>query len=133
MQKHNTLCDKRKKLREYPYVVVRYMAALYGSRAVVFSETAESKAVNENALIVPLKSPPCCEGVLTEAARQALIKVVSEYVKSSGFRMCCVFSETDAVYCERDGSANPSAEVPSGGLVIEGKVNITSDDEGARN
>jgi hypothetical protein len=72
--------------QRYPYVVIRYMSAVYDVR--------------------PL--PP-------SMARERVIEFILSEVKRTRFRMCCVFAADDCVYCEPDGSTMASNQPPSGG------------------
>ncbi len=74
---------------QYPYVVIRYMPAVYDVRPV----------------------PP-------SMARERLIAVILSEVRRTRFRMCCVFAPNDCVYCEPDGTTRASDEPPAGGAVL---------------
>jgi hypothetical protein len=56
------------------------------------------------------------EGNPTIEARNVLIEVLKEVTRTSGFRMCAVFAEHDAVYIDPDGQVNHRTEAPSGGV-----------------
>ena len=79
----------------YPYVVIRYVSALYDVRPV----------------------PP-------SMARERLVEFILSEVKRTRFRMCCVFAADDCVYCEPDGTTTASNEPPSGGAHL-GPTGIT--------
>ena len=70
----------------YPYVVIRYMSAVYDVRPV----------------------PP-------SMARERLIAFILSEVLRTRFRMCCVFAANDCVYCEPDGTTRASDDPPAGG------------------
>ena len=105
--------------RKHPYVVIRWMSAVYGVRCVRFVAD-EDPAAGDNELQVPFRGDPVGEaGELTASARQALVEVVSNIVAKTGRRMCVVFSPTDSCYCEPDGCVRNSASPPSGGLRLD--------------
>jgi hypothetical protein len=73
----------------YPYVVIRYMPAVYDIRPV----------------------PP-------SMPRERLVAFILSEVQRTRFRMCCVFAANDCVYCEPDGSTRASDDPPAGGAVL---------------
>jgi hypothetical protein len=79
----------------YPYVVIRYMSAVYDVRPVPAS-----------------------------MARERLIEFILSEVKRTRFRICCVSAVDDCVYCEPDGTTTASNEPPSGGAHL-GQAGIT--------
>ena len=101
----------------YPYVVVRYMATVYGHFPVRFvdPQALPTNVDQDNAFVIacPL---PFVDGQLTAQAREAVLKAAQQACRTSRHRMCAVFGESDCVYCEPDGSANTSIEPPSGGI-----------------
>jgi hypothetical protein len=102
----------------YPYVAVRYMATVYGHFPVRFVDPQDSRVDADEAteafvVACPL---PFVDGRLTAQAREALLDVVQQASKRSRHRLCVVFSESDCVYCEPDGSAKTSSDPPSGGI-----------------
>ena len=103
----------------YPYVVVRYLATVYGRFPVKFvgSEptTLDSKAC-ENAVVVGCPQPYTVDERLTPEARNALTGVARYACQQSGHRMCVVFGKKDCVYLEPEGVAKHSDKPPSGGI-----------------
>ncbi len=73
----------------FPFVVIRYMAAVYQER--------------------PL--PP-------SRSREELVADVLSEVKRTRLRMCCVFAADDCVYCEPDGTTLASTDPPAGGALL---------------
>lgn len=104
--------------KPYPYVVRRVMAAVYQQLEVVF--TTDPTDPPPRKVIHILMDHPARddEGNLLEKARIALIDVLKEVTRTSGFRMCAVFGERDTVYLEPDGQVNWRTEAPSGGLIL---------------
>lgn len=103
---------------QYPYVVVRYMAAVYGQFPVRFAEPQEvdpDPKERREAFVIAWPMP-FVDGHLTAQARQALIDAVQQASRQSRHQMCAVFGELDCVYCEPDGTAKPSDEPPAGGI-----------------
>lgn len=103
---------------EYPYVVVRYMATVYGRFPVRFTDPQETEGdstADRNAFVVAC-ALPFVDDRLTAQAREFCISVVQLAVRQSRYRMCVVFGKSDCVYCEPDGSSKESVEPPSGGI-----------------
>lgn len=101
---------------QYPYVVVRYMATVYGHFPVRFVED-EAAVPPEftDAFVIPCRDP-FVDGRLTIQAREALLDAVRFAIQKTGHRMNAVFGERDCAYCEFDGSVNGSFNPPSGGI-----------------
>lgn len=103
---------------EYPYVAVRYMAAVYGRFPFRFSDPQETEgdpAADRDAFVVAC-ALPFVDDRLTAQARELCIEAVQLAVRQSRHRMCVVFGKSDCVYCEPGGSSTESAEPPSGGI-----------------
>lgn len=101
---------------EYPYVVVRFMAAVYGRRAVLFHGEQPSLSGNRP-VVVPTRRPT--NGQCSLKLRQQIALSVLADVQRSKLRMCCVFGPSDCVFVEPDGSFNAGNEPPSGGVRLE--------------
>lgn len=102
--------------REYPYLVVRWMAAVYGRRKITFTDQGANGFEGETLFI---QYPEAFhDGVLQEGAIQAAVEEIKKQVLKHGFRMCLVLSDTKCIFIERDGSANLSPEPPSGGVQL---------------
>lgn len=103
----------------YPYVVVRYMATVYGQFPVKFvggePTNLDSKEF-ENAVVVGCPQPYRVDERLTPEARNALLDLVRDACQKSGHRMGVVFGAKDCVYLEPDGVAKHSDKPPSGGI-----------------
>jgi len=104
---------------DYPYVVVRYMATVYGQRKVIFTND-DSTLENppKHTFVVEYEGSPYQNCTLRGDAIDALVKVVVEQVEDTKFRMCVVASENLSLYVERGGVVHPSGERPSGGAVV---------------
>ena len=102
---------------KYPHVIQRVMATVYQKIQVLYctDKIRAPKGWIHILLESPSRDP---EGNLTSEARKALIDVLKELTRTSGFRMCAVFGEQDAVYVEPDGQANHKNEPPSGGIQL---------------
>jgi len=99
----------------YPHVIRRVMATVYQKIQVLYC--TEKIPVPKGWIHILLETPSHDpEGNLTSEARKALIDVLKEVTRTSGFRMCAVFGEHDAVYVEPDGQVNHKDEPPSGGI-----------------
>lgn len=100
----------------FPYVVIRWMAAVYGRRQVGKSKAESNRSESGYLLHDRFWSDPT---TLTEEGKTLLIEMVSEDVVESRFRMCVVFSKEESVYLEPDGSENTSIDPPSGGIRLD--------------
>jgi len=104
--------------KPYPYVVRRVMAAVYQQLEVVFTTAPADSSIRKAIHILMDQPARDDEGNLVERARLALIDVLKEVTRTSGFRMCAVFGEQDSVYVEPDGRVNGRTEAPSGGVQL---------------
>ncbi len=107
----------------FPYVIERLMAGAYLRREVFFLEKIHGKcffrvsASHENHFYIS-EVDVFVEGKITDTARKKLIGAVSMTSQESNSRLCVVFSTSDAVYCEPDGSKSESTDIPSGGVLF---------------
>lgn len=101
----------------YPYLVIRWMAAVYGRLPIEFIDEGESKLTKEKLLVYFPNAYK--DGLLRIEAMDAAVGVISDEVVKRRFRMCLVLSETDCYFIEPDGSINHSTEPPSGGIRID--------------
>ena len=99
----------------YPYVIKRVIAAVYQRIEVAFG-TGKLHSPHKGIHIMTKDHPYDTDGKPTLEARNALIEVLKEVTRTSGFRMCAVFGEQDSVYVEPDGLVNQKTEAPSGGV-----------------
>lgn len=107
-----------KKDERYPYVVIRFMAAVYGHPKVILRARPGRRVRNAEAYLIE-GQVFVKQGILTAQGRAHLIAEVLGDVQKTGFRIGVVFSETDSAYCECDGTATPMREAPSGGIRID--------------
>jgi hypothetical protein len=111
-----TFGELRAPARRYPYLVVRWMAAVYGVWEIRIGAGACEDP--ERALVVV--DPSYREGVpLSVSQRRAIIDAALAKSAQLRHRMCVVFAEDDAVYVEPDGRCNASSEAPRGGLRLD--------------
>jgi hypothetical protein len=103
-------------VHDYPYVVVRFMAAVYGRRAVVFR--GETPPTTRSRPVLVNHARPTTTDYPARLKRY-IARLVLADVKSSGLRMCCVFAPNDCLYVEPDGAINPGNEAPSGGIALD--------------
>jgi hypothetical protein len=101
----------------YPRLVIRIYSAVYSRVPIDLkcAQPAEAKIASSRATLCHPGIDPKT-GTLDPAARQFLADAVLTAVRRTGFRMCLVFGEQDALFIEKDGSMSPSNEPPSGGL-----------------
>lgn len=107
---------------QYPYVVVRYMNAVYGRMSVRF--ILPGGIIEKGILCVEFKDP-FENGFLREEAQQAAVKKLLSEVIRTKFRMCLVISRSEAIYCEPEGTTNKEVP-PSGGIGI-GLMQVTEE------
>ena len=103
----------------YPFVVIRYLATVYGQfpvRFVADHTTDLAQGDSDRAFVVVYSRPYTADEKLTPQARKAVIDVVQHASRKSGHRGGVVFADDDCVYTEPEGTAKPSAEPPSGGI-----------------
>jgi hypothetical protein len=96
------------------YIVIRYMAAVYG-RVDVALRGSPASDNGRKVIAVDAEAPEPGEPLSAEA-RAAIIEATLALVQQSGMRCCAVFGPSDAVYCEADGSARSATDPPSGGV-----------------
>jgi hypothetical protein len=85
----------------YPHIVIRWMSCAYGQREVTLPPEI-------------VAGQPIPSDVRTELVADLLVDC-----KATGLRMCLVFGEGDAVYCNPDGTSTESVSLPSGGVQID--------------
>src|SRR3712207_4987136 len=101
-------------MQGYPYVVIRWVAAVYGRRPVSFASPLPGA---EGYFLSPgyLDSA----GMITEEGRTELERLVLADVKDTRLRMCVVYGPKDCVFIEPDGSLKTSESPPSGGVRMD--------------
>lgn len=111
------LKNERKQKLNYPYIVIRYYAAVYQNIPVDFiADESESAYQSSFRIIIP---EPYVSGRLTEKARMAVAAVAMHIVDTHGLRACAVFSEDDCVFCEKGGVMNESNTPPNCDIIFE--------------
>lgn len=108
-----------KRSKDFPYVVIRFMAAVYGKRKVRFVRPGQREGERFTSMRVEVAEPTPPGQPISAAERAALIERVREDVRAKRCRMCCVFGPNDSVYCEEDGSTRAHTEAPSGGARLD--------------
>jgi len=105
-----TMLDPEK---TYPYVVIRYMPAVYGSVPIEFVSDLSQSPQHEHSYLIEM-STPYRDGRLTPEARQAVLGITEAVFNRVGrrLRVCAVLGENDCVYFELDGSRDQSTCVP---------------------
>lgn len=101
----------------YPFVVIRWMAAVYGHRSVKFVPSGPVPETDDDVIVVCPN--PYVDGVLSEQAKLALIERLKQLTIKMRLRLCAVFSAESAVYVETDGTASESTTPPCGGVMIK--------------
>jgi hypothetical protein len=120
---------------KYPYVVIRWMAAVYSRKPVRFVDPAASPTNDDDhsqAITVreshPFGPNPNPNGPLTVSAVAALIRTVKTLSRDSGQRMCVVLGPKYCIFIEPNGDAKPSDDPPSGGFLVS---NVRVEKEGS--
>ncbi len=107
--------------QEYPFLVIRWMSAVYGKKNIVFVSEGESGFQGDS--LVVLADGPCSAcGQLPAESLPKLIGAILPLVVRDQRRMCLVLSKNSAVFMEPDGKVNWSEEPPHGGLLIPDPV-----------
>lgn len=112
------------KSKKYPYIVQRMLSAVYRTVPVIFLDKSKGvKELNDEGSLQLKEINIVCpnafnNGVLTEKAKEILIKIISNYSVKTKFKMCIVFGESDCLYCDPDGTKSFYPEPPSGGVSI---------------
>ena len=96
--------------QEYPHVVIRWMAAVYGRTRLVYLGEGDTPGIRV----------PCARNA--PDARERTLDAVQAAVTAGGHRMCVVFGPRDTVFVELDGRRVKSEERPSGGVRVDDVV-----------
>lgn len=103
--------------QQYPFLVIRWMSAVYGKKKIVFVSQGESKLKGDS-LVVVADGPCDTCGQLPAETLPRLVGAILPIVVSEQRRMCLVLSPTNGVYIEPDGKVRWTDELPSGGMLI---------------
>ncbi len=106
--------------KRFPYLVIRWMAAAYGRKQIIFVVGTPRVEFFDRVLLVQHPRPFDEKGEITADCRASLLNGVLESVKISRFRMCVVWGHSSCTYVEIDGEFKESSQTPSGGLVLAG-------------
>ena len=111
----------------FPYVVVRWMAAVYGLREVEFVRDSPGgdEVASQGGPITVSHPLAFVDGTLTEGARRAVVEKVRRISMASRFRLCVVLGPTEFVFVEPDGTTRESDRPPSGGVRLDAITNVT--------
>lgn len=101
----------------YPYVVVRWMAAVYGKIEIAFQEDGIGSVDGKK--IVFVHPEPFTEDGLKPECRDQIIEIVKAMVVRTTRRMCLVLSADNCIFIEPDGTLKTSNEPPSGGVRVD--------------
>jgi hypothetical protein len=88
-------------MSQFPYITIRWVAGVYGERPVTLPPGIVS-------------GEPIPPDVRAKLVAELLVDC-----KATGLRMCLVFGEGDAVYCNPDGTSSESTCPPSGGVRVD--------------
>ncbi len=94
----------------YPRVTVRFMACVYGTRAVRFGG---GPCDPEHNLFVA-GPEPADRSALTPDERARVLAAAARETRATGRRRCVVFGPADRVYVEPDGSLGSGPPVRGG-------------------
>ena len=114
-------------ISRFPYVVIRWMAGVYGLREVVFvpDSPGGDEVASQGGPITVAHPLPFVDGTLTDEARHAVVEKVRRVSTASRFRLCVVLGPTEVVFVEPDGTTRESARAPSGGVRLDAITNFT--------
>lgn len=102
----------------FPYLVIRWMAAVYGRKDFIFVVGDHKFSMNQRSIEVTHPAPFDHTEQIAADCKSLILKGVLEAVKTSRFRMCVVWGPKSCTYVESDGNFNHSSEPPSGGVVL---------------
>ena len=108
--------------KEYPYVVIRWMAAVYGEKPIKFIKKGESKYTDDCFTVAD--SIPFENGNLTLKCKEKLIQLIQKHSRDTKLSMCLVLAKEHAIFIEPNGTVLVSKEPPSGGIRMD---NVKSD------
>ena len=117
MRRFDRLMKMGEEAEQFPYLVVRLMAAVYYRYPIEFVHNGNANPDPE-ALTVFESDPFDADGKLTLESKRKLIEVVSFEARETGLRMCVVFGPMEAVYVEPEGAIREAARPPVGGVDI---------------
>ena len=100
----------------YPYVIIRWMAAVYGEKRIVFINEGES--VYDDGSFIVADRCPIENSCLTSQCKERIIRLIQTLSKDTKLSMCLVLAEDQAVYIEPNGSITTSNNPPSGGIQL---------------
>lgn len=101
----------------YPYVVIRWMAAVYGRMEIVFK--SEGTTGVEGKTITYVHPEPFSGSGLKPECRDEIVEIIKAVVLRTSRRMCLVLSEESCIFVEPDGTTRAANDPPSGGLRID--------------
>lgn len=102
-------------VQQYPYLVVRMMAAVYQREQIEIRIGEPLVQVGYRSSFVSHPTPFDTANHVSAACRQLLIDGVLEAVQRTRFRMCIVWAAEECTFVERDGSVLERDAPPSGG------------------
>jgi hypothetical protein len=110
VEEDEAVVDERSR-REHPFLVIRGgVPGVYGRNQVEILQVEPETPPTPGVFTLVYAGQSTDEaGRLTPGCRAALVAAVKRRVERTGFRICIVFGDRDAVYVEPDGSAVHSA------------------------
>jgi hypothetical protein len=103
----------------YPYVVIRFMSAVYKRVEVEVRQGDPLAAIDYREDSFVQHPQPFAEGgVISDGCQVLLLQGVLEAVQRSRFRMCVVWTARSSTYVEIDGSIKDFEGEPPSGIFI---------------
>ena len=117
MPDDRTIGALRPESRPYPYLVIRWMAAVYGTAEIRIVASDDGLDPGRGITIV---EPGHRDGAeLDVSMRRRIIEAALVRSGETRLRMCVVFGDKDSVFVEPDGRSSHSRETPRGGLRLD--------------
>lgn len=102
--------------RHYPYLVVRFMNAVYQREEIAIHKGPANMRVGFRDSFVHHPEPFDSDGSISPDCKRLMVAGTLEAIRRTGFRMCLVWTAHSCTFVEKDGSANDSDGPPSGGF-----------------
>ena len=107
---------------EYPYLVVRFMPAVYQRERIDIRRGEAAVHIGPGSCFLRHPDPFDGEGAIRESCRALLLEGVMAAVLRTQLRMCVVWAADKASYVERDRPIKELNSIPSGGFMLPSKI-----------
>jgi hypothetical protein len=104
--------------RPWPYLVIRYIAAVYKVAEIRIVATQEEHDADTARGLTIIDQDHRPGAPISDSLRRRLIAAAIDISRSIGHQVCVVFAPRDAVYVDRRGNAFESTQPPHGGVLV---------------